>query len=65
MILMKLKSFWRKLVLCEEDRRQLIPWRPWVAGYRWFRSPNVVPIEYMAKTETGAGAEALTAAQRL
>jgi len=39
------ESFWRKLVLCEEDRRQLIPSRPWVGGYRWFRSPNVVPIE--------------------
>jgi hypothetical protein len=34
-------ALWRKLVL--EDRMRLgIPWH---GGYRWFRSPNVVPIE--------------------
>jgi hypothetical protein len=36
-------AFWRKLVLPEEDRRQL--GMAWKGGYRWFRSPNVVPIE--------------------
>jgi hypothetical protein len=35
--------FWRKLVLPQEERMRLgIPWH---GGYRWFRSPNVIPIE--------------------
>ncbi len=34
-------AFWRKLVLPQEDRST--PWEG--KGYRWFRSPNVVPIE--------------------
>jgi hypothetical protein len=37
--------FWRRLVLPEEDRRRLFPGVEWLGGYRWFRSPNVVPIE--------------------
>jgi hypothetical protein len=36
-------AFWRKLVLPEEDRRRL--GMVWKGGYRWFRSPNVIPIE--------------------
>jgi hypothetical protein len=33
--------FWRKFTLPEEDR----DW-PWDGiGYRWFRSPNIVPLE--------------------
>jgi hypothetical protein len=36
-------TFWRKLVLPQEERMRLgIPWR---GGYRWFRSPNIIPIE--------------------
>jgi hypothetical protein len=35
--------FWRKLVLPQEDRLQR--GIPWTGGYRWFRSPNVIPIE--------------------
>ncbi len=36
-------AFWRKLVLPQEERIRLgIPWQ---GGYRWFRSPNVIPIE--------------------
>ncbi len=35
--------FLRQLVQPEEDRRRLHP--TWVGGYRWFRSPNVIPIE--------------------
>jgi len=36
-------AFWRRLVLPQEERMRLgIPWH---GGYRWFRSPNVVPIE--------------------
>jgi hypothetical protein len=34
-------AFWRKLILPQEDRST--PWEG--KGYRWFRSPNVVPIE--------------------
>jgi hypothetical protein len=34
-------TFWRKLILPEEDRKT--PWEG--KGYRWFRSPNVIPIE--------------------
>ena len=37
--------FWRKLVMCEEDRRGLYPWMAPSIGFRWFRSPNVIPIE--------------------
>jgi hypothetical protein len=32
------------LILCEEDRRQLKR-SPWHSGYRWFRSPNIIPLE--------------------
>jgi hypothetical protein len=28
-----------------EEDRQLYTTQPWQGGYRWFRSPNVVPIE--------------------
>jgi hypothetical protein len=37
-------DFWRKLILPEEDRRRLFPTMT-TTGYRWFRSPNVIPIE--------------------
>jgi hypothetical protein len=39
------ETFWQRLVLPEEDRRRLFPGTVWRSGYRWFRSPNVVPIE--------------------
>jgi hypothetical protein len=36
-------AFWRKLVLPQEERMRLgIPWQ---GGYRWFASPNIVPLE--------------------
>jgi hypothetical protein len=38
-------AFWRRLVLPEEERRRLFPGVEWIGGYRWFRSPNVVPLE--------------------
>ena len=34
-------AFWRKLTLPQEDRST--PWEG--KGYRWFRSPNVIPME--------------------
>ena len=37
-------SYLRDLIFPEEDRH-LFTTAPWHGGYRWFRSPNVVPIE--------------------
>ena len=37
-------TFMRRITYCEEERR-LRTSTPWSGGYRWFRSPNVVPIE--------------------
>jgi hypothetical protein len=42
-------AFWRKLILPQEDRRT--PWEG--KGYRWFRSPNIVPIEQWRRRENG------------
>ena len=39
------EAFLRQLVLPEEDRLRLYPTVQWTGGFRWFRSPNVVPIE--------------------
>jgi hypothetical protein len=38
------EAFLRRVIFPEEDRR-LFTATPWRGGYRWFRSPNVVPIE--------------------
>jgi hypothetical protein len=38
------EEFMRALVFPEEDRH-LFTKSPWRGGYRWFRSPNVIPIE--------------------
>ena len=38
------EAFLRALVVPEEDRRQFTA-APWRGEFRWFRSPNVVPIE--------------------
>jgi hypothetical protein len=37
-------AFWQKLVLSEEERA---PWTTvkWDRSYRWFQSPNVIPLE--------------------
>jgi hypothetical protein len=39
------ESFRRQLTFAEEDRR-LFTTAPWSGGYRWFRAPNVTPIEH-------------------
>jgi hypothetical protein len=39
------EALMRSLTRCEEDRRRLYPGVAWNGGYRWFRSPNVVPLE--------------------
>jgi hypothetical protein len=38
---------WHRLVICEEDRiaRDGICARPGAIGFRWFKSPNIIPIE--------------------
>lgn len=38
------EEFMRRLMWPEEDRH-LFTSVPWSGGYRWFRSPNVVPLE--------------------
>jgi hypothetical protein len=38
------EAFWQKRVLPEEDHAHMGV--EWLGGYRWFRSPNVVPIEH-------------------
>jgi hypothetical protein len=39
------ETFLRQFVFPEEDRH-LFTSAPWRGGFRWFRSPNVVPIEF-------------------
>jgi len=39
------EAFRRQLTFAEEDRHKFTS-APWSGGYRWFRSPNVTPIEY-------------------
>jgi len=39
---------WHRLVLCEEHRMARVGtdiMRPGATGFRWFKSPNIVPIE--------------------
>jgi hypothetical protein len=38
------ETFLRHVTFPEEDRH-LFTLTPWRGGYRWFRSPNVIPIE--------------------
>ena len=48
-------AFWQKLILPEEDRRHLTT-AVWDGkGYRWFRSPNVTPIEQWRGREQEGG----------
>jgi hypothetical protein len=37
-------AFWQSLVLPQEETHRLTTWQG--KGYRWFRSPNVIPIEH-------------------
>jgi hypothetical protein len=46
------KSFMRRFVVPEEDRH-LFTARPWDGEYRWFRSPNVIPIERYRRRDVG------------
>jgi hypothetical protein len=42
------ETFMRRIIFAEEDRH-LFTAAPWHGGFRWFRSPNVVPIEQRRK----------------
>jgi hypothetical protein len=37
------ETFLRRLIPPEEDRHWTTV--PWSGGYRWFKSPNVIPLE--------------------
>ena len=47
------ESFLRQVVFPEEDRH-LFTTAPWHGGFRWFRSANVLPIEYWQRVEVEA-----------
>ena len=38
------ETFFRQFVFPEEDRRAITS-APWRGEFRWFRSPNVIPLE--------------------
>jgi hypothetical protein len=53
------EAFLRKIIFPEEDRH-LFRATPWNGGYRWFRSPNVVPLEqWRRKRDYGSNSETL------
>ena len=39
------EEFLRWMIFPEEDRHKFTT-TPWRGGYRWFRSPNVIPLEH-------------------
>jgi hypothetical protein len=49
------EAFLRAVTFPEEERR-LFTTAPWSGGYRWFRSPNVVPIEKARQKRNAARA---------
>jgi hypothetical protein len=52
----KEERFWQRLILPEEDRR-LYTSAPWKGGYRWFRSPNIVPLEKYRRVKPVEGGQ--------
>jgi hypothetical protein len=51
------EAFLRTVVFPEEDRH-LFTTAPWRGEFRWFRSPNVVPLEQWRKREPDSDASA-------
>jgi hypothetical protein len=41
---LKAETFWRKMILPEEERRRQLYPPIWNGSYRWFRSPNIVDL---------------------
>jgi hypothetical protein len=55
------ETFWRKMVLSEEERRASFTDAGWRGvGYRWFRSANVVCLEHYQGPESPDRAMAST-----
>jgi hypothetical protein len=46
------EKFLREVVFPEEDRH-LFTSAPWRGEFRWFRSTNVVPLEYWRERKRG------------
>jgi hypothetical protein len=44
------EAFRRELAFAEEDRHKFTT-AAWSGGYRWFKSPNVTPIEYYRRID--------------
>jgi hypothetical protein len=51
----QVEEFHRRFTLPQEDRMQITD-APHAGGYRWFRSENIIPIEYFKRTEIRATA---------
>ena len=49
------ESFLRSVVFPEEDRR-LFTTAPWRGEYRWYRSPNIIPLEHWRRPAIGEDA---------
>ena len=48
------EAFLRAFVFPVEDRRLYMS-EPWRGTYRWFRSPNVIPIEHWRRRRVEGG----------
>jgi hypothetical protein len=48
------EDFHRKFTLPYEDRIKGAATKKWPGGYRWFRSPNVKPIEHYRRASIQA-----------
>jgi hypothetical protein len=44
------EAYRRQLTFAEEDRHRFTT-AAWSGGYRWFRSPNITPIEYYRRMD--------------
>jgi hypothetical protein len=47
------ETFMRRITFAEEDRHRFTS-TPWRGGFRWFRSPNVVPLEQRRRVKDRA-----------
>jgi hypothetical protein len=50
------EAFLRTIVFPEEDRHRFTT-APWRGEYRWFRSPNIIPIERWRVREREASSD--------
>ncbi len=47
----KREAFYRRLILCWEEKQQRDPFLVWDGSFRWFKSENVVPLERYRNSE--------------